>query len=104
MCSLIVALQALKLAETSASSSKFSYGWQRAEVLGGASNKDMQSDDPPKKLTLSRNSVDQWSVLARTLLLDRHGGHRPLRQLHWSVSRARKIHDETELIGLRSQR
>ncbi|POY76339.1 transporter of heavy metals [Rhodotorula taiwanensis] len=35
---LIVALQALKLAETSAASSKFSYGWQRAEVLGALIN------------------------------------------------------------------
>lgn len=36
VCSLIVALQALKLAENKSSSSKLSYGWQRAEVLGGA--------------------------------------------------------------------
>ncbi|BGP57477.1 Zinc resistance conferring protein [Rhodotorula sphaerocarpa] len=35
---LIVALQALKLAESSASSSRFSYGWQRAEVLGALIN------------------------------------------------------------------
>lgn len=36
VCSLIVALQALKLAENSSSSATLSYGWQRAEVLGGA--------------------------------------------------------------------
>ncbi len=37
--SLIVALQALKLAEsTTTSSSKYSYGWQRAEVLGALIN------------------------------------------------------------------
>ena len=46
VCSLIVALQALKLAETSASSSKFSYGWQRAEVLGGASIRICRAKDP----------------------------------------------------------
>ena len=36
--SLVVALQALKLAENSTSSSKYSYGWQRAEVLGALIN------------------------------------------------------------------
>ncbi|GAA5882198.1 hypothetical protein JCM1840_000746 [Sporobolomyces johnsonii] len=38
VCSLIVALQALKLAENSSASSKLSYGWQRAEVLGALIN------------------------------------------------------------------
>ncbi|GEM12520.1 solute carrier family 30 (zinc transporter), member 1 [Rhodotorula toruloides] len=38
VCSLIVALQALKLAENKSSSSKLSYGWQRAEVLGALIN------------------------------------------------------------------
>ncbi|BGP13472.1 hypothetical protein JCM10213_001796 [Rhodosporidiobolus nylandii] len=38
VCSLIVALQALKLAENSAASAKLSYGWQRAEVLGALIN------------------------------------------------------------------
>lgn len=38
VCSLIVALQAIKLAETSSTSSRYSYGWQRAEVLGALIN------------------------------------------------------------------
>ncbi|GAA6008932.1 cation diffusion facilitator family transporter [Rhodotorula paludigena] len=38
VCSLIVALQALKLAENSSSSATLSYGWQRAEVLGALIN------------------------------------------------------------------
>ncbi|GAA5868868.1 hypothetical protein JCM16303_000288 [Sporobolomyces ruberrimus] len=38
VCSLIVALQALKLAESSEASAKLSYGWQRAEVLGALIN------------------------------------------------------------------
>ncbi|GAA5987360.1 hypothetical protein JCM11641_006943 [Rhodosporidiobolus odoratus] len=38
VCSLVVALQALKLAENSAASAKLSYGWQRAEVLGALIN------------------------------------------------------------------
>lgn len=38
MCSLIVALQALKLAESTEASAKLSYGWQRAEVLGALIN------------------------------------------------------------------
>ncbi|GAA5936232.1 cation diffusion facilitator family transporter [Sporobolomyces koalae] len=38
VCSLIVALQALKLAESTESSAKLSYGWQRAEVLGALIN------------------------------------------------------------------
>ena len=38
MCSLIAALQALKLAESSEASAKLSYGWQRAEVLGALIN------------------------------------------------------------------
>ncbi|GAA6062715.1 hypothetical protein JCM10212_002266 [Sporobolomyces blumeae] len=38
VCSLIVALQALKLAESNESSAKLSYGWQRAEVLGALIN------------------------------------------------------------------
>lgn len=37
VCSLIVALQALKLAEESSTSARYSYGWQRAEVLGAFS-------------------------------------------------------------------
>lgn len=38
VCSLIVALQAIKLAESSSTSSRYSYGWQRAEVLGALIN------------------------------------------------------------------
>ncbi|GAA5851535.1 hypothetical protein JCM5353_005904 [Sporobolomyces roseus] len=38
VCSLIVALQALKLAESTEASAKLSYGWQRAEVLGALIN------------------------------------------------------------------
>ncbi|KAM0755611.1 cation efflux protein [Meredithblackwellia eburnea MCA 4105] len=36
--SLVVALQALKLAEGNSASSRYSYGWQRAEVLGALIN------------------------------------------------------------------
>lgn len=38
VCSLIVALQAIKLAESSSTSNRYSYGWQRAEVLGALIN------------------------------------------------------------------
>ena len=36
--SLVVALQALKLAEGNSASATYSYGWQRAEVLGALIN------------------------------------------------------------------
>ncbi|ORY54747.1 cation efflux protein [Leucosporidium creatinivorum] len=38
VCSLLVAMQAMKLAEKGTASDKYSYGWQRAEVLGALIN------------------------------------------------------------------
>jgi divalent metal cation (Fe/Co/Zn/Cd) transporter len=38
VCSLLVAMQAIKLAENSSASAKYSFGWQRAEVLGALIN------------------------------------------------------------------
>ncbi|SCV73515.1 BQ2448_7441 [Microbotryum intermedium] len=90
---LLVAMQAMKLAESSSTSAKYSYGWQRAEVLGALINSVFllalcfsigmeaiarflnQADVTNPRLIVAVGTAGLISNIVGLFLFHDHGGH-----------------------------